>query len=371
MMATNTTTEAEVEPGVPTGPSSARRGPNGSANKTGPMRTSGSISHEPGHGAPTFRAAVIDAAGTVRFESRPLPSPDRGQVRVRLEGCGVCGSNLPVWEGRPWFNYPLAPGAPGHEGWGRIDAVGENVKDIRVGDRVAVLSYNAFAEVDIADATNVVPLPPQLDGQPFPGEALGCAMNVFRRADIHAGHNVAIVGVGFMGVLLTSLVARAGARVIAITRRPSALDVAKQMGASDTLPLADHSQIIATVKALTNDRLCERVIEATGYQSPLDLAGELTAERGKLIVAGYHQDGTRQVNMQLWNWRGLDVINAHERDPRVYIAGMRAAVEAVASGRLDPRPLYTHEFKLEQLSDALNSMRERSGSFFKALVKYD
>jgi len=49
-----------------------------------------------------------------------------------------------------------------------------------------------------------------------------------------------------------------------------------------------------------------------------------------MIVAGYHQGGLRQVNMQLWNWRGLDVINAHERDPAVYLQGMQAAVDLIA-----------------------------------------
>ena len=94
----------------------------------------------------------------------------------------------------------------------------------------------------------------------------------------------------------------------------------------------DHWRIIEAVKALTGGRFCERVIEATGKQWPLDLAAELTAERGRLVIAGYHQDGPRQVNMQLWNWRGLDVINAHERDPAIYVHGVRAAVAAVAGG---------------------------------------
>ncbi len=65
---------------------------------------------------------------------------------------------------------------------------------------------------------------------------------------------------------------------------------------------------------------------------------------------------------------GLDVINAHERDPQVYLDGMRAAVEAVASGRLDPSPLYTHTFRLDQLGDALNATRDRPDGFLKALV---
>jgi threonine dehydrogenase-like Zn-dependent dehydrogenase len=130
----------------------------------------------------------------------------------------------------------------------------------------------------------------------------------------------------------------------------------------------DHWAIIEQVKALTGDAMCERVIEAVGKQWPLDLAAELTRERGRLIVAGYHQDGPRQVNMWLWNWRGLDVINAHERDPKVYAQGIREAVDAVASGRLDPSPLYTHRFPLERLGEALDATRDKPDGFLKALV---
>ena len=100
----------------------------------------------------------------------------------------------------------------------------------------------------------------------------------------------------------------------------------------------------------------------------MDLAAELTRERGRLVIAGYHQDAPRQINMQLWNWRGLDVVNAHERDPQVYLDGMRAAVDLVASGQLDPRPLYTHVVSLEQLGQAFTLMRARPDGFFKALV---
>ena len=53
--------------------------------------------------------------------------PRAGEVLVDVAGCGVCGSNVPVWEGRPWFTYPLAPGLPGHEAWGQVAAVGADV----------------------------------------------------------------------------------------------------------------------------------------------------------------------------------------------------------------------------------------------------
>jgi threonine dehydrogenase-like Zn-dependent dehydrogenase len=318
--------------------------------------------------AATMHAAVLAGPGQMRLETAERPEPGPSQVRVRLEGCGVCASNLTPWAGPEWMQFPTEPGALGHEGWGVIDAIGEGVEGLKVGDRVAALSYKSYAEYDIADADAVVPLPEALAGQPFPGEPLGCAFNIFRRSDIQAGQTVAIVGIGFLGAILTRLAADAGARVIAVSRRPYSLDVAKAFGAAEVVPMDDHHSIIERVKELTDGRFCERVIEAVGKQWPLDLAAELTAERGKLIVAGYHQDGPRQVNMWLWNWRGIDVINAHERDPKAYIEGIREAVEAVASGRLDPSPLYTHRYPLSRLGEALDATRDRPDGFLKALV---
>jgi threonine dehydrogenase-like Zn-dependent dehydrogenase len=320
--------------------------------------------------APTRRmqASVLTAPGRMELRRTELPEPGPGQVRVRLEGCGVCASNLTPWAGPEWMQFPLEAGALGHEGWGAIDAVGDGVEALSIGDRVAALSYKSYAEYDIADADAVVPLPPVLAGQPFPGEPLGCAFNIFRRSDIRAGQTVAIVGIGFLGAILTRLATDAGARVIAISRRPYSLEVARTFGAAELVPMDDHGRIIERVKQLTDGRFCERVIEAVGKQWPLDLAAELTAERGKLIVAGYHQDGPRQVNMWLWNWRGLDVINAHERDPKAYVEGIREAVAAVAAGRLDPSPLYTHHYPLDRLGEALDATRDRPDGFLKALV---
>jgi threonine dehydrogenase-like Zn-dependent dehydrogenase len=316
----------------------------------------------------TMRAAVVTAPGKVRIEEVARPTPGPGEVRVRLEGCGVCASNLTPWAGPDWMRLPTAPGELGHEGWGVVDAVGEGGDNDLLGRRVALVSGHAYAQYDVARADTVVPLPAGLDRVCFPGEPLGCAMNIFRRAAIEPGQTVAIVGIGFLGALLTRVASDAGARVLAISRRPFALAVARRMGAAETLPMQDHAAIVAEVGRLTGGRFCERVIEAVGKQWPLDLAGELTAERGRLVIAGYHQDGPRQVNMQLWNWRGLDVVNAHERDPAVYAEGMREAIRAVLSGRLDPAPLYTHVFPLEQLAEALNTTRDRPDGFMKALV---
>lgn len=131
----------------------------------------------------------------------------------------------------------------------------------------------------------------------------------------------------------------------------------------------DHYRIIDEVKKLTNGNLCDRVIEATGKAWPLDLAGELVAERGMLVIAGYHQDGPRQINMQMWNWKGIDVVNAHERDPKIYLDGIRSAIDAVMADRIDPAPLITHHYPLEELNTALKDARDRPDGFLKAVVR--
>jgi 2-desacetyl-2-hydroxyethyl bacteriochlorophyllide A dehydrogenase len=314
----------------------------------------------------TMISARLVSARRCSMVELPRPQPGPGEVRVRLEGCGICGSDLPVWEGRPWFDYPRPPGAPGHEGWGRVDAIGPGVSAVEVGDRVASLGLHAYAESDVVAADQVVVLPPSLDGQPFPGEPLGCAVNVFSRAAIREGDTVAVVGVGFLGAVVLALAVAAGAQVIAVARRPAARRIAIELGAAAALSPDDD--VTAMVEARTAGGLCDVVVEAAGVQETLDLCGPLARVRGRLVIAGFHQDGRRQVDMQLWNWRGLDVINAHERDPSVYLDGVRQAVRAVADGRIPLQRLITHHLPLERLDEAFTLSSERPDGFLKAVV---
>ncbi|MDQ1902242.1 zinc-binding dehydrogenase [Paracoccus sp. WLY502] len=316
----------------------------------------------------TMRAAVLEGPQRFSVAEVPVPQPGAGEVLIRLEGCGVCASNVEPWEGQPWSTWPGTPGGMGHEGWGRIAAVGERVEGLTVGDRVTALTERSYAEYDVAPAAMVVPLPAALDGMPVPGEPVACAMNIFARSDLRAGQTVVIVGIGFLGAILTRLATGAGARVIAVSRRAETLDLACRMGAAETIPMDDHWRIIEDVRRLTDGRMAERVIECVGKQWPLDLAGELVAEGGRLVIAGYHQDGPRQVNMQMWNWKGIDIVSAHERDAGVRVAGLRAAVDALASGRLDLTPLLTGTYTLDQLGEALAATRDKPGAFVKAWV---
>lgn len=103
---------------------------------------------------PLMRAAVLTKPGQFEIHRVPLPQPGPGQVRVRIESCGVCASNLAPWEGKPWFNYPMDPGTLGHEGCGHIESIGSGVTSLQIGQRVATLSVNAYSEFDVTDCHN-------------------------------------------------------------------------------------------------------------------------------------------------------------------------------------------------------------------------
>jgi threonine dehydrogenase-like Zn-dependent dehydrogenase len=260
----------------------------------------------------TMRAAALAAPGRASVGEVPMP---KGDVLVRVKGCGVCASSLPLWEGRPWFTYPLEPGAPGHEAWGETED----------GRRVAFLTAHGFAEWAAVDESTLVELP--FDG-PFPGEALACAVNVVKRARIEPGALVAIVGMGFLGSAIGQLV--------------DAVEVRRGDAPSG---------------------MFDCVIECAGTQSALDTASRLVATGGRLVLAGFHQDGPRTVDVQSWNWRGIDVVNAHERDPQAYVDAMREALWL-----FDVERLVTHRFPLDRLGDAFEAARTRPPGFVKAVV---
>jgi threonine dehydrogenase-like Zn-dependent dehydrogenase len=90
-----------------------------------------------------------------------------------------------------------------------------------------------------------------------------------------------------------------------------------------------------------------------------------------LVIAGYHADGPRTVNMQSWNWKGIDVVNAHERQPAVYVQALRSVFDRLthaADSVLDLVSLHTHTFELDAAAEAFAIAGARPTGFVKALV---
>ena len=305
-----------------------------------------------------MRALSLLAPRTARLIDVSDPSPSADDVLVRIHACGVCASDLNAWRGVPGVEFPLAAGAPGHEVVGEVVATGAAVRELHVGQRVTGVMFNGFAELGVAPAEHVVALPNELPE--VLGEPLACAMNVVRRANFSPGCRLAVVGFGYLAALIVHLLPEGVSEWVAVSRREDSRRLAEQLGAAATYGFEN-------VPSEQWDSF-DVVIEAAGVQQTLDYATWLTAYGGRLVVAGYHADGPRTVNMQSWNWKGIDVINAHERQAAVYVEALRRALELIRIRRIDPTGLQTHAVSLERALEAFALTESRPTGFVKAVV---
>src|SRR4051794_25441535 len=134
-----------------------------------------------------MRSLSLLGPAEARVIETEAPGAGEGEVLVRIRACGVCGSDLNAWRGVQGIEYPLPPGAPGHETWGQVLETGAAVSTLRPGKTVPGLMWSGFAELGVARAEDLVFAPDAFGDQPILGEPLACAMNVLRRAALQPG----------------------------------------------------------------------------------------------------------------------------------------------------------------------------------------
>jgi 2-desacetyl-2-hydroxyethyl bacteriochlorophyllide A dehydrogenase len=309
--------------------------------------------------------AVLTAPRRFAIETAPMPEVGERDVLIQVATCGVCTGEIELWANEELSGHPFRPG---HEAAGRVVAVGAGVKEVRPGDLVAAITGAGFAKFTRADVAHVVRLPPGVQLEDAIGEPLACAVNAARRVRPDYQDTIVLVGCGFMGLLLLQcLKARSPKLIIAVDVRQEAVDRAKAFGADLGL-CTGADDVRQAVMELTEGKGADIVIEATGTQGGLTLCGELVRIRGHLVIFGYHQSGLRQVDMKRWNYYGLDVTNAHERDPLVYAAGMRAGLDLVAQGKVRLPELITHRYPLRQIQEAFELAHSKPAGYVKATV---
>jgi propanol-preferring alcohol dehydrogenase len=263
----------------------------------------------------TYKAVEVSAPGTLRIAERPISEPGPGQVRMRVEACGICHTDATTVTG----TYPglTLPRVPGHEVVGRIEALGSGLSRWKIGQRVgvgliagedgicepcrrgdAVNCQNpvvsgvtvdgGYAEVMIAEARGIASIPNELSSAE--AAPLLCAgvttYNALRNAGLRAGDLVAVQGIGGLGHLGVQFARRMGFRTVAIGRGRDKEKLAEDLGA--------HLYIDGAVEdaaAMLQRMGGARAILATGTSG--NAMGRLVAGlavRGKLIVVGAPED---------------------------------------------------------------------------------
>ena len=297
----------------------------------------------------------------------PTPEPGMGQVLVRVQACGVCASELHPWQD-PASNFPLTLG---HEVAGVVEAVGSAVTRLRRGDRVTGLMKAGYSDFQIADEQRLLVVPDAVQEQ-FPlGEPLACLVNGARRTPVELGARVAIIGLGFMGLgFLQLLKLRGPSRTIVVDVQEAALERALALGADEAYAPGQvpPAYLLSEFADWQSDRGVDVVVEASGTQAGLTLAGEMVRAHGCLSILGYHQGGDRSVDVQSWNWKAIDVVNAHVRRQGDLMESMRIGLDLMASGLFSFGGLVSHPFGLPEVDEAFRALRDKPPGFVKAVV---
>jgi len=314
-----------------------------------------------------MKAAILEQPRKFVIKSMPIPSCEPDEILIRSAACGICTSELDIWEGKAvGLEFPRFIG---HEVSGIVETVGPKVKNLKRGDHVAVWADGkGYAEYLAVKGEYAYKL---LDETPLEyalGEPIACSTNGVRKADPQLNDNVAIVGCGFMGlIMLQILKARGVGKIIAIDSRPSALALASELGANHTLN-PKHVDVKSEVLNLTNGIGVDLGIEAAGNQFTLDLVTDLVRMEGKLEVFGFHQGQPRTVNWGYWNWMAFQIINGHVRSPRIYVEGMNIGLKLMESGKLKMNKLVTHRFTLDEINQAFEVASAKGEGFIKGVI---
>jgi threonine dehydrogenase-like Zn-dependent dehydrogenase len=260
------------------------------------------------------------------------------------------------------------PALWGHEMTGEIVELGKEVSHLKLGMRVTGFGSRGFAEYCLIPAQYTVPFAAEVPYTHAMGDPLGCAYNATVRAGVKSSDSVVLIGSGFMGLLMLQMIRKVNPRIIvALDVRDDALAVAQQTGADAVVNIA-REDVISRLEDLLGPQGATVSIEAVGKQASLDLASRVLAVRGRLVIVGFHQGEPRTVDMEYWNWKGLDIVNGHERDPQIYVDGMRSGVRMVEEQKLQLEPLITHLYPLDRIDDAFNEAVTKPKGFIKAVI---
>lgn len=316
----------------------------------------------------SMRAARFIEARLFSVEEFPVPVPGAGEILVRIDGCGVCKSEFGYWIGE--VEGSAHPGAGGHEFYGVITELGDGVDPSWKGRVVTGITEDGggYAEYLVSRPELLAPLPDNCRDQPILGEPYACAINAVLRAEARLGDAVLLIGCGYMGALALTLLKRSGVAPLVVAEvSPFNRELALRLGADRVI---DPSASICKeeVDEITRGEGFDLVMEAAGNQKALDLATETVKIRGRIVSYGYHNTGGRRsIDMERWNFKGVDIVNGHERDPMVYMAGVRRALELFRWEKPGDL-LLTHTFPLEEINAAFALIEERPTGFVKGLV---
>ena len=342
-----------------------------------------------------MKVAVMQGIGKMGFEERDIPKVKENEVLVKLEYVGICGSDLHYYETGAIGDYVVEPPfVLGHEPGGIVVEVGENVKDLKVGDRVALEPgktcghcefcktgrYNlcpdvvffatppvdgVFQEYVAHEADLCFKLPDNvstLEGALI--EPLAVGFHAAIQGDAHLGQKAVVMGAGCIGLVsMMALKARGVSEVYVVDIMEKRLEKALELGATGVIN-GSKEDVLERVKALTNGTGMDLVIETAGTEITTRQAVHIAKKGSNIVLVGYSKSGEMTLPMSLVLDKELTFKTVF-RYRHIY----PMAIDAVAAGKVNLKGIVTDVFELDEAQKAMDYSVNNKADIVKAVIR--
>jgi L-iditol 2-dehydrogenase len=339
-------------------------------------------------------AAVLYGKEHLQVEPVAIPDIDRGDILVRVQVALTCGTDVKVFQRGYHARMIVPPAVFGHELAGDIVAIGEDVTRFSVGERVVAansapceacyfcrreqqnlcedLLFNngAYAEY-IRIPSRIVErnahvIPEHVTYQDAAlVEPLACVLRGLDETGIRAGDNVAIIGLGPIGLMFVRLAKVYGARVIAIGRRKTQLDRAAAMGADELISTANVELPAKVVREMTRGRGADIAIEAVGNPETWHWAVDMVRRGGTVnFFGGCPNESKVSLDTSLLHYSEITCKASFHHTP----AHIRRALEIVANGDISARDFVNREEPLANLLEVMRHLMSHNGHLKTAII---
>ena len=341
----------------------------------------------------TMRASLLPGVGQpLELVRRPVPEPGAGEARVRIEACGVCGSDLFLQSGG--FGAEKLPVVPGHEAAGVIDALGPETSGLAVGDQVALYYIDAdprgrwarqgreqlepgltrmgvdvdgaFAEYVSRPVRTLLRPPAPIDPVELAvlTDAVATPYHALKQiARVQPGELVLVIGIGGVGSNAVQLARAGGARVVAASRGEAKLELARRLGAESTVPLGGaEDDVAALAEACGNGP--DVVLQCAGSALADELAIAVAGPAARVVLVGASEERFRARSVDLI-WRELSVSGSRGFTAR----DITEVLDLHARGEIEVDHLTATVRGLADANDSLEDLR--AGRVLRSVIRPD
>ncbi len=328
----------------------------------------------------------------VRVEAMPVPDIGNGEVLMRIEASGICGSDV-----MEWYRLHKAPLVLGHEIAGRIEAVGRGVTRYRAGDRITVAhhvpcntchycldghhtacdtlhrtnidpgglaEYARLPEINVDRGMFMIPETLSYEAATFT-EPLACVLRGLKRLDLQPGNTLLVIGSGIAGLLYIQLARAFGAGcIVAVDISETRLKAAAALGADHAVDAG--SDVPSLLRSLNRGRLADRVVLCTGASPAIDQALNSVERGGTLLFFAPTDPGVTfplSVNDVFWR-RDVTLTTSYAGAPADY----QAALDLLQAGAIKVEPMITHRLGLAEVAQGFQLVAQ-GGDSIKVIIR--